>query len=145
MDLIDKLALDSRRYERMTTPRSNSRVFTLGDLLETLGRNSIHELTAMPATGAKKTVKPDPVRKLKVSLLDDGIVAIHSSVRDQYEVYQTAPSGDFSKVKVVALAPDGSRVGEIRMLLGRRTFDHYFQEDPIFAAMQSHQETQAAR
>jgi hypothetical protein len=111
MDLFDKLALESRRYEKLRAPRSGSEVFSLGDLLETLGRNAIHELVALPAGGQKKTVRPDTVRKLKVSLLDDGIVAIHSGVRDQYQVYQTAPSGDYSKVKIVAMAPDGGRVG----------------------------------
>ena len=139
MDLLDKLALDNRHYERMVAPRSGSTTFTLGDLLETVGRSAIHELTAIPASGQKKTLKPDAVRKIKLSLLDDGIVAIHSSVKDQYQVYQTAPSGDFSRVKIVATAPDGARVGEVQLLLGRRTFEHYFEEDPIFKTVRDQQ------
>ena len=135
MDLFDRLALSSRKYEQLTAPRTGSRIFTLEDVLEVLGRNAIHELTALPATGPKKTLKPDSVRKIKVSLLDDGIAAIHSSVRDQYEVFRTPPSGDYSKVKIVATTHDGIKIGEILMLMGRRTFDHYFEEDPIFDAL----------
>ena len=140
MDLFDKLALDNRHYERMVAPRSGSTMFTLGDVLETVGRSAIHELTAIPASGPKKTLKPDAVRKIKLSLLDDGIVAIHSSVKDVYQVFQTAPSGDYSRVKVVATAPDGARVGEVQMLLGRRTFEHYFEEDPIYKTVLEHKE-----
>ena len=135
MDLFDKLALENRRFERMIAPRSGSATFTLGDVLETVGRNAIHELTVVPANGPKKTLKPDSVRKIKLSLLDDGIVAIHSSVKDQYQVFQTAPSGDYSRVKIVASSPDGTKVGEVHLLLGRRTFEHYFEEDPIFKAV----------
>jgi hypothetical protein len=135
MDIFDKLALNNRKYDQLTTPRSGSRVFTLVDVMELLGRNAIIELEALPASGPKQTLRPDPVRKMKVSLLDDGITAIHSSVRDEYEVYRTAPSGDYSKVKIVASTHDGNRIGEIRMLMGRRTFEHYFEEDPIFEAL----------
>jgi hypothetical protein len=135
MDVFDKLALSSRRYEPLTAPRTGSRSFTLADVLEVVGHNAIHELTAIPATGPKRTLRPDPVRKIKVSLLDDGIVAIHSSIRDEYEVFRTAPSGDFSKVKIVASTHDGIKIGEVRMLMGRRTFEHYFEEDPIFEAL----------
>ena len=131
MDLFDKLALDNRHYERLIAPRSGSATFTLGDVLETVGRSAVHELTVVPANGPKKTLKPDAARRIKLSLLDDGITAIHSSVKDQYQVFQTAPSGDFSRVKVVAFAPDGSKVGEVQMLLGRRVFEHVNDVDPI--------------
>ena len=135
MDLFDKLALSNRRYEQLTSPRTGSKTFSLDDVVEVVGRNAILELTAMPATGSPKTVRPDAVRKMKVSLLDDGIVAIHSSPRDEYAVYRTAPTGDLSKVKIVASTHDGIRIGEVRMLIGRRTFEHYFEEDPIFEAL----------
>jgi hypothetical protein len=131
MDLFDKLALDSRHFERMVAPRSSSATFTLGDVLETVGRSAIHEMTIVPASGSKQTLKPDASRRIRLSLLDDGITAIHSSVKDQYQVFQTAPSGDFSRVKVVAFAPDGSKVGEVQMLLGRRVFANVADEDPI--------------
>jgi hypothetical protein len=78
-------------------------------------------------------VRPDPVRKVKVSLLDNGISAIHSSSGDWYQVYRTAPSGDYSKVRIVANSPEGAKLGEIKMLVGRRTYDQYYAEDPIFA------------
>jgi hypothetical protein len=131
MDLFDRLALQARRYEQQSVPATGSRIFRLGDILEAFGRNAIFELTAMPGSGETKTVRPDSVRKLKVSLLDDGITAIHSSNYDHYEVYRTAPSGDLSKVRIVAFDPNGNKVGELRMLIGRRSYDHYFREDPI--------------
>ena len=140
MDLFDKLALEARRFDPVTSP-SGSRTFTLHELLETFGRNAILEMTTITASGQRTTVRPDSVRKLKVSLLDDGISAIHSSNEDRYEVSRTAPSGDLSKVRIVATAPDGSRIGELRMLMGRRTFEHYFEEDPILAAIRERQGT----
>jgi hypothetical protein len=132
VDLFDRLALEARKYDQLTVPSSGSRTFSLSDVLEMLGQNAILEMTALPASAPKKTLRPDAVRKIKVSLLDDGIVAIHSGSTDQYEVFRTPPSGDLSKVKIVASAPNGSRIGEIRLLMGRRSFEHYFEEDPIF-------------
>ena len=90
-----------------------------------------------PYVGDKpgETVRPDSVRKVKVSLLDNGVSAIHSDRRDWFEVLRTAPSGDMSWVRILAHAPDGSRIGEIKMLIGGRNYDHYFREDPIISAI----------
>jgi hypothetical protein len=140
MDLFDRLALEARRYDQQTVPRSGSRVFSIVDVLEMFGRNAILELTAQAGSTAPKTVKPDPVRKIKVSLLDDGFSLIHSGASDHYEVFRTAPSGDLSKVRIVAFAPDGARIGELRLLVGRRSYDHYFAEDPIIETLRRREE-----
>jgi len=135
LDVLDTLAFWGRKYEKQRVPRTGSTRFSLSDILETFDRNAIFELT--PVTNGKpgQTLKPDPVRKMKVSLLDNGISAIHSSSEDWFEVLRTAPSGDLSRVRIVAHAPDGREVGEIRMLVGQRSFEHYFQEDPILAEL----------
>ena len=141
MHVFDKLALQARKYEQQTVPATGSRVFRLTDLMEMFGRNAILELAAAPAGAETKTVRPDSQRKLKVSLLDDGISAIHSTNADHYEVHRTAPSGDLSKVRIVAFDTNRGKIGELRMLLGRRTYEHYFEEDPIIEAIRRREET----
>ena len=131
MDVFDKLAFLGRKYEQVKVPGTGSRRFTMTDLFQMFGRSAILELTPYGSEGAMPSVRPDSVRKLKVSLLDDGLSAIHSTNSDFYEVYRTAPSGDLSKVRIIAYSTEGRRVGEIRMELGRRTYEHYFEEDPI--------------
>jgi hypothetical protein len=131
MSVVDNLALLGRRFEPRTAPRSGSRRFTLLDLLEMFDRVAILELTAIAPGRTATTVRPDLQRKIKVSLLDDGVSELHSDKGDWFEVYQTGPSGDLSKVKIVAHHPNGSEVGEIRLLIGRRVPEHYFSEDPI--------------
>jgi hypothetical protein len=135
MELLDRLALTGRRYERVHVPGSGSTRFSMGDLFLMFGRSAILQLTHSAPGRAAATVKPDSVRKIKVSLLDDGLSAIHSTDSDYYEVYRTAPSGDLSKVRIVAYSRDGSQVGDLRMTLGRRSFEHYFKDDPILDAI----------
>ena len=140
MDLLDTLAFWGRKYEKQRVPRTGSSRFSLGDVLETFDRNAILELTPVANGKPGETLRPDPVRKMKVSLLDDGVSAIHSSSDDWYEVLRTAPSGDLSRVRLVAHSPDGAEVGEVRMLVGQRSFEHYFQQDPILAEIARRQE-----
>lgn len=132
MDIFDSLALWGRRFEPQTVPSSGSTRFSLADILEMFDRNAILDLTPVVDGKALPAVRPDAVRKFKVSLLDDGVSAIHSDSSDWFSVYRTAPSGDLSKVRIVAHTASGAECGEIRMLVGRRTYDHYFAEDPIF-------------
>jgi len=135
LDLLDTLAFWGRKYEKQRVPRTGSTKFSLADVLETFDRNAIFELTPMTNGKPRETLKPDAVRKMKVSLLDNGISAIHSSSDDWYEVLRTAPSGDLSRVRIVAHSPDAREIGEVRMLVGQRSFEHYFQEDPILAEL----------
>jgi hypothetical protein len=79
-------------------------------------------------------MKPDPEKKLKLSLLDM-ISELQQEGNSQYEVFETAPTGDLSKVRIVAWQEAGESKGEIRMLMGRRTLDNYFAEDPVFESV----------
>ena len=133
MDVFDKLAFLGRKYEPATLPGSSSTRLNMTDVLQMFDRSAILELTPYKGDAPGETLRPDPVRKMKVSLLDDGLSAIHSDNTDWYEIYRTAPSGDLSKVKIVAHEPNGSKIGEIRMLIGRRSLEHYFEHDPILA------------
>jgi hypothetical protein len=139
MDIFDKLAFVGRRYEKQRAPSTGSARLNLHDVLQMFDRSAILELTPSTKDTPGKTIRPDAVRKMKVSLLDDGISAIHSDSGDWYEAFRTAPSGDLSRVRIVAYSPSGARVGEIRMLVGRRSFDHYFAEDPILDALAERQ------
>ena len=135
MDLFDTLAFLGRRYEPQKAPRSGSRRFTLVDVLEMFDRKALLELTLNAAGRPVRTVYPDPEKKLKVSLLDDGLSEVRSGPEDWFEVLQTAPSGDLSKAKIVVHSPDGASIGEIRLLISQRTYEHYFQEDPLFLTL----------
>jgi hypothetical protein len=132
MDLFDKLALIARRYEPQTVTGTARTHFTMIEVLQLFNQNVILELTPYANNKAGETVKPDSVRKMKVSLLDDGFSAIHSDSTDWFEVFRTAPSGDLSRVRIIAHDPSGLKLGEIQMMVGRRTYEHYFEQDPIF-------------
>jgi hypothetical protein len=134
MNLLDKLALSGRRYERAKVPRNQSTQFTLADALEFFSRNTILELTPVVNGKQEATLQPDPVRKLKVSLLD-GISAIHSHNDDWFEVLRTAPSGDLTRVRIIANSRKGDKIGELHMLVSQRMPLYYFGEDPIFEAL----------
>ncbi len=135
MDLMDVLAFWGRKSERQSVPGSGRRLLSLGEVLKAFDRVAVLELSRVVGNRSMGTVRPDPIRKVNVSLLDDGISSIHSGPDDRYEVYRTAPSGDLSKARIVALSADGAKLGEIRMLTGRRTPDHYFSGDPLLDAI----------
>jgi hypothetical protein len=135
MDAFDKLALLARRYEKQHVARLGTTRYSLGDVLEAFARSAILELTPYSDGRSGATVRPDPVRKHKVSLLDDGFSAIGSGSGDWYEVLKTPPSGDLAKVRILAYGPDNTRKGELRLLVGPRSFDHYFVEDPILGEL----------
>lgn len=138
IDLIDKLALWGRKYERQAVPRTGSHRFNLADLMEMFDRNAIYELTPVVDGKPMPSIEPDPVKKLKVSLLDNGISAIHSGPQDWYEVFRMPPSGDLSRVRIVAHSAEGKEIGQVRMVVGRRTYAHYFEDDPGLAAIERH-------
>jgi hypothetical protein len=138
VNLLDSLALKGRRYEQVILPRTGERIFRLADVLAMFDRHAILELTPFVKGGRGATKRPDDVRKIKVSLLDDGISAIQQGSSDWYEVYRTPPSGDLSWVRIVARAPSSEEVGELRMLVGRRVYSHYFDEDPILREIARH-------
>ena len=135
MDVFDVLALWGRKYEQVLVAGSRTKSFSLSALLEMFSRNAIMELTPYVGNSPRDTVRFDKARKVKVSLLDNGISVIHSGSEDTYEVYRTAPSGELSKVKIIAYSPDGSKTGELRMVVGQRSYEHYFEGDPILEAL----------
>jgi len=135
VDLFDKVALWGRRYERQVNPRTGNTRFSLSDLLEVFRHNTILELTPVTAGKPQTTARPDPVRKLKVSILDQGVSALGDAPKAWYEVWMTAPSGDLARARVVAYGPDGAVAGSLRMLIAQRDPDLYFREDPILSAL----------
>jgi hypothetical protein len=135
MNLMDRLALSGRRYETRVSPETGSSQLQLPQVLLMYNGKAIMELTTVSSGKPSKTIRPDPDRKLKVSLLD-GLSEIHAPAGGWYEVHETAPSGDLAKVRIVAKDHGGSSVGELRMLVGRRTLDHYFLEDPILKSLE---------
>lgn len=137
MDLMDKLALAGRRYESRVSPETGSTQLQLPQVLTMYNGKAIMELTTLTQGKPSKTVRPDTDRKLKVSLLD-GLSEIHAPAGGWYEAFETAPSGDLAKVRILAKDSGGASVGELRMLVGRRTLDHYFLEDPILKSLEEH-------
>jgi hypothetical protein len=135
VDFFDRLALWGRKYERRLNPRTGERRFQLSDLLELFRTNTILELTPFAGGREMATATPDPVRKLKVSLLDDGLAQIAPSNHLWYEVYVTAPSGDLARAKVQAFSAEGEHRGEIQMLIAQRMPELYFSEDPILRVL----------
>jgi hypothetical protein len=135
MDLFDKVALWGRKYEAQINPRTGIHRFSARDILEDFQLKTIVELTPYVNGRSGETHRPDPVRRLKISLLDEGGAVFGGSDVAWYEVHSTAPSGDLARVKVIAMSPQGTPVGELRMLLAYRMPELYFKEDPIFAAV----------
>ena len=131
MNLFDIVALWGRKYERQTLGVTGRQKLTLHDVLEVFGSRAILQLSVRTRDGSVHTVRPDSIRKLKVSILDDGISRLHSASDDWYEVYQTAPTGDSSKVRIRACSSSGARLGEIHMVVGRRDPQYYFEQDPL--------------
>jgi hypothetical protein len=136
VDLFDKLALWGRKYEKQTNPRTGDTRFSLGDLLEDFRRTTILELTPVRDGNRLPASRPDPVRKIKVSLLDQGLAAL-TQPASWYEVHLTSPSGDLAKARVDAYASDGKPVGELEMLVAERSPELYFAEDPVLSEIES--------
>jgi hypothetical protein len=134
MNFFDNLVLGGRRYEHRKAGSSGSTRFTLLDLLQTFASQTILELDS-DAKGSAK-LRPDSERKLKVSLLD--VLSDLSLPADAwFEVLQTAPNGDLSKVRILAHGANDAVAGKLDLVLGRRTYEHYFAEDPVLQQLQS--------
>ena len=133
MDLLDKVALWGRKYEPLRNPRSGDYKFSLRDLLEDFQLKTIVELTPVIDGKSGETYRPDPVRRLKISLLDEGGHVLGTADTAWYEISTTAPSGDYAWFKLGAKSAAGATMGELRMLVAYRMPELYFKEDPIFA------------
>jgi hypothetical protein len=136
MDLYDKLALSMRRYEPRQTMRTHERRFELVDLIEMYSKDSILELTSAAPGGKSSTHRPDDQRKLKVSLLDS-VSDLELPADAWFRVAQTPPSGDYSRARIKAYGRGNERLGEIKLLIGRRSYDYYFADDPVLGQIDS--------
>lgn len=136
MDILDRLAIMGRRYERRRSLHSGSQELDLSEVLLMYNRKSIFERVTLPHDGEPTTSRQDTTKKLNLSLLD-AISEIYVDDGGWYEVFETPPSGDTSKVRIVAYSPEGRPHGELRMVVGRRTRDHYFSEDPILDSLRN--------
>ena len=125
MDLLDKLALAGRRYQRRRSAAEGKSTLELAEVLSIYDRKAILEAVVRQPGEPPQELKPDPDKKIKLSMLDL-ISELHPQEGSSYEVFETAPTGDLLKARIVV-----SGQGEVQMLIGRRTMDTYFEEDPV--------------
>jgi hypothetical protein len=136
MDIFDKLALTMRKYEPRSAPRRHDRRFELMDVMEMYSKQSILELSASGDGKKWSRVTPDAQRKLKVSLLDS-LSELSLPADAWFSVEQTAPSGDYSRARIEAHGRGNESLGQIDMLLGRRNYAYYYDEDPVLGQIGS--------
>ena len=132
MDLFDRLALASRKYQPRRSAVSGKIELPLDELLRIFSGKTILEMEIRQQ--GKAATRYQHARGRPVSLID-GIAEIGGSNSNWYEVMETAPSGDYARVRITA-HPAG---GRIAMLVGRRTPDHVPAEDALLDHLQSRQ------
>jgi hypothetical protein len=140
MDLSDRLALAGRRYGRRRSIVSGSQRLNLSEVLRVYDHKAILDVAVLHHGKQTRHMKPDPEKKLKLSLLDM-VSELQPEEDTWYEVFETAPTGELSKVRIVACSGQGESNGELLLLLGRRTLDNYFVEDPLFESVRQATET----
>ena len=130
MDLMDRLALAGRRFERRHSSVNGGVELSLDEVLRVMHGKTILEI-AVKAKGNNSVPQVhDPDRP--VSLLDH-LAEADGGQPGSYEVFQTAPSGDHSRVRIVC-RPSG---GEVHILAGRRVPEHMSDADPALDALHS--------
>lgn len=134
MELFDRLALTGRRHERRRSVVTGSPRLDLHEVLRVYDHKAILDVAIWLHGKQAQHLRPDPERKLKLSLLDM-LSELQPAEGSWYEVFETAPTGDLTKVRIVAHSEEGKLTGELRMLMGRRTMDNYFLEDPVFESI----------
>jgi hypothetical protein len=130
VNLLDRLALNGRRFEKRRSAMTGSTELTLAEVLRIFKDKTVLELESLvpgksPDRVAHATGRP-------VSIVD-GVAAISTGTVRGYEVLQTPPSGDYSRVKIHAL-PDG---GHLSCLIGRRMPEHTTTEDPLLETLRN--------
>lgn len=128
MDWFDKLALLGRRYERRRSVITGSTGLELGEVLLVFRSKTILELD-IRAAGEPARSRQHRVGS-PISLVD-GLAEIHGGSGSSFEVMETAPSGDHSRVKIIS-RPAG---GELSMLVAERLPEHHSAEDDLLNAM----------
>jgi len=130
MKLLDRLSLSGRRHERRRSITGSPRL-DLHEVLRMYDHKAILEVAIWLHGKKTQHLRPDSERKFKLSLVDM-LSELQPEEGSWYEVFETAPTGDLSKVRIVVYSGEGKPKGELRMLMGRRTMDNYFLEDPVF-------------
>ena len=130
MDLLDRLALAGRRYERRQSAVTGSDRLSLEEVLRVFKDKTILELESLPEGQDVNRLTHATGRPLSII---DGIAAISGPGVEGYEVLQTPPSGDYSRVRITA-RPSG---GELSCLIGRRVPEHSHSEDPLLETLRS--------
>ena len=130
MDLLDRLALAGRRYERRYSAVTGSPQLSFEEVLRIFKDKTILELESLPEGGDASRVLHETGRPLSII---DGVAAISGPGVEGYEVLQTPPSGDYSRVRISAL-PSG---GQLSCLIGRRVPEHSHSEDPLLETLRS--------
>lgn len=130
MDLLDRLALAGRRYERRRSAVTGSPQLSLEEVLRIFKDQTILELESLVPGKSPDRVAHETGRPVSIV---DGIAAISSGEVDAYEVMQTPPSGDYARVRITAV-PTG---GQLSCLIGRRVPEHLDSEDPLLETLRS--------
>lgn len=132
MDLFDRLALIGRKYQPRHSAITGGTELRLDEVLRVFHGKTILEMEVRPAGKDPRRYMHE--RGRPVSLVD-GISEISTGNGADYHVHETAPSGDFVKVRIQA-QPAG---GQLSMLVGRRTTDHVPAEDALFDHLERRQ------
>jgi len=124
MDLFDRLALASRRYERRRSAITGKTELLLDEVLRLFREKTILELEVRapgrePSRSSHQLGRP-------MSLLD-AIAELGGSNGNWYELLETPPSGDYTRVRLTAHPAGGS----LHMLVGRRAAEHHPAEDAL--------------
>ena len=130
MDILDRLALSGRKYRPRRSAITGRPHLSLDEVLRAFHGKTILDIEVKPY--GKEATRLVHQRGRPVSLLDS-IAEIGGDGGNQYEVQETAPSGDYTKARITA-QPGG---GQIAMLLGRRQPEHAPSEDALLDELQS--------
>ncbi len=130
MDLLDRLALAGRRYERRRSAVTGSTELSLEEVLRMFKDKTVLELDSVPSDRHASRVLHETGRP--VSILD-GVAAITGPDDRWYEVMQTPPSGDLARLRIAAM-PSG---GHLSCLIGRRLPEHHVTEDPLLEELRA--------
>lgn len=130
MNLLDRLALAGRRYERRRSAINGNPQLGLEEVLRIFKDKTILEQELIPTGQAASRALHSVERPVSII---DGIAAISAADDVSYEVLETPPSGDYARIKITA-RPSG---GELSCLIGKRLPEHSNREDPLLETLRN--------
>lgn len=130
MDLLDRLALAGRRFERRRSAVTGSTQLSLEEVLRMFKDKTILELDSSPVGKDGSRAQHETGRPVSIV---DGIASIMAPDDSWYEVLETAPSGDHARVRITAM-PSG---GQLSCLIGRKVPEHTVSEDPLLEELRT--------